>query len=286
MTKLISTPHPREDWGHSGDRIVWVHNRLDVMKGTAHPRADNCNPSLEYDQAKTAGDTKAAVTLVQRCVSERVLDAIAEAIIAANAEPIFAFPHPSFDDADADGFKAVEHRRALNMIPFAFANYLAEAMGGTVNQSIVQAARVGRTKLGQFARFLWQPHFNGEVVAGAPYIVVDDVATTCGTLAALRGHIVRGGGEIIGATVLSHKYGSDLEFAINPTTLSRLQDLYGNDLGTYWQEIVGHDPRCLSNDEGQFLVHWGCQEGRSTWTRAERLHALRTRLAAAAAKGE
>lgn len=283
----MAAAHCRESWGHPGDGKVIVHSRLDHMKGTAYHDGRRAQYGAQYALAKRQGDMKAAVDLVQRCACEAALDAIADAVLGANSEPIIAFPHPSFDDEEADGPRSVENVRPPNAIPFALANFLAETLGGSVNDSIIESARPGRSKLKEFPRFLWQPRFEGEVERRRPYILVDDVVTTGGTLAALRSHVVRGGGTIIAVTALAHAEGADQIFAITPETLSQLDLVYGKEIATFWLETIGHVPHCLSDHEGQFLVRWGRQEaGRSARTGVERLYALRTRIAAAAAKGE
>lgn len=282
MTILIAKPHLREPWGNPGDERVFVHCRLDEMRGTSGSEEEKRLRRPQYEQAKRAGDMTAAVSLVQRCANDAVIDLIVDALLKGAGEPTIVFPHPSFDDEDADGAKSVQQRRPSNAIPFAFGNYLGQVLGCTVNVSIVQAARSSRTKLGLFPRFLWQPRFVGDVIPGAPYILADDVVTSGGTLAALRTHILQGGGVVIAATSLSHKDGTHQKFAIRPETLSSLGVKYGTGFSPYWLETIGHVPGCLCEPEGQFLIRWDAEGS----TGDERLLSLRTRLAEAAARGE
>src|SRR4051812_13035591 len=96
--------HHRQKWGHAGDKLVRVHCRLDRMKGTAHGGDDE--QEEQYGRAKFGGDMRAAVSLVQRCLSDSALDAIADAVLGAKQAPVFVFPHPAFDDDDGDGSMA------------------------------------------------------------------------------------------------------------------------------------------------------------------------------------
>lgn len=134
---------------------------------------------------------------------------------------------------------------------------LINCMELTAPREIAQSARVGRTKLKKFPRFLCQPSFTGTVERGQAYVIVDDVATTGGTLAALRSHIVRGGGTVVGASTLAHTSGFSHPFGIGPETINVLQSQYGNGIIAYWQETFGHGLDSLSESEGQFLVDWG-----------------------------
>ena len=274
--------HRRQAWGHPGDVAVRVHADLATMKGkTAETAAERERLLAITEAAKHGADADAAVALISRLFNEETEDRLVDAIMAANEVPIIVAPYPAFDDEDGDGYRAPS-RAPANMIPFTFAAYLAERFGADHDDQIVQAARVGRSKLGPFPRFLWQPRFDG-VVYNRPYILADDVFTMGGTLAALRNHIVEGGGTVIGVTTLAHKDGFDQPFAIRKETLSQLYGEYGAGLGELWMEIVGHDPECLSENEGQTLIRFALS---ADGDGVVRLHALRDRLAAAAAKGE
>lgn len=276
--------HGRQAWGHPGDAAVRVHADLATMKGkTAATEGERAELLAITEAAKRGADSDAAAALITRLFNEETEDRLVDAIIAADAVPIIVAPYPAFDDEDGDGYRAPS-RGPINMIPFTYAAYLAERFGADHDDQIVQAARVGRSKLGPFPRFLWQPKFNGEVY-NRPYILADDVFTMGGTLAALRNHIVEGGGTVIGVTTLAHKDGFDQPFAIRKETLSQLYGEYGAGIGELWMEIVGHDPECLSENEGQTLIRFALTEA-AGGDGVARLYALRGRLAEAAAKGE
>jgi hypothetical protein len=276
--------HAREPWGQPGDKSVFVHCGLAQLKGKTLPGDQRKQGAAQYRSAKRDSDFHAAGAIVRRCVNDETMDRIVDAVWTAGEAPTIVPPHPPFFDGEADGHRALSQRYPPNALPDAYVAHLENVLGGTVDTDIVQAARVGRTELKQFPRFLWQPRFEGGVRAGAPYIVADDVMTMGGTLAALRSHIVKGGGRVIAVTALAHAEGFDQPFAVREQTLSQLLDLYGNGLSELWKERIGHDPRFLTENEGQSLVRWGLAH--ADRERNERLQLLRDRLAEAAAKAE
>jgi hypothetical protein len=198
-------------------------------------------------------DLDAAYSIVDRCIRQEVVDAIADVVGDCDRTPRLVFPHPSFDDDDAVDAEASLDPVPRNALPFAYAHYLREILGCDVDEEIVQAARAGRTKLGNWLRFLCQPTFVG-VVERRPYILLDDVVSTCGTMTALRSHIVRNGGTVPLVSALASSDGSGMKFGIAPETMNMLRSAYGRELGAYWSEAIGHEVSCLSEAEGRFLL--------------------------------
>lgn len=275
--------HRREPWDESCPEVL-IHTQLDRLTGLFDGYGTLRTEYHDaYLTAKFAFDLDAAYSIIERCIRPELIDAVASAVARSQTRPRLVFPHPEFDDEDAVGsdLDAVP----TNALPFAFANYLAEVTGCEVDEDIAQAARVGRTKLGRWLRFLCQPSFIGPVEP-RPYILIDDVATTCGTMAALRSHILRSGGTICAASALAHVSGKDQKFAVAPGTLAVLMSTYGENLRTHWLEAIGHDISCLTEAEGQFLLLEARQWGREECVLGEQvLHRLRDRLDQAAAKG-
>jgi hypothetical protein len=193
---------------------------------------------------------------------------------------LVVFPHPEFDSGDPVDPGA---ERPKNALPFAFANYMAEDLGCDVDEAIIEVNRPGRTELGLFPRLLWQPRFEGEVRRDRAYILVDDVVTLGGTLAALRSYIVAGGGTVIAASALANTYGRHQKFGIADDTVRVLKSKYGTEFDDLLKEEVGHDSKSLTEVEGQALSDWHDDECRDCGPGDRALQRLRDRFSKAAA---
>lgn len=246
----IQVSHPREPWAGEAPEII-VHGALNTLKGkkgTADREA--------YIAAKRGFDMDAAFQIVERTVSKAGCDSIIAHIIAGGCKARIVMPHPDFDDEDDPGASV----GLTNALPFAFAKYLKDITGRAVDEEIIQMARVGRTKLTKWQRFLYQPAFGGAVRTDEPYILIDDVVSTAGTLAALRSYIVRNGGTVLCATALANGVGKNQPFPITPETSSNLVEAYGAGFAPYWRETFGHEVGCLTEAEGRFLRTWSDEE--------------------------
>ncbi len=286
-TPLVVSPHLRAAWSGSQCRVVHVHGRLERLKGSSDGRGGKAQDIADaYLRAKTDNDLPAAFDLVDLLWDSRAADALADLIFERGVSPIWIFPTPAFDDdmtVDADaGYRAGPR----NAIPFAFVARLKAELGGEENVEIVQAARVGRTKLNLFPRFLWQPSFQGGVEPGRSYLLADDVVTTAGTFAALRSFIVAKGGEVLGATALANSEGKNAPFALTTPTFRLLCQNFGDAFPGFWKEVIGHDAAFLTEAEGQRLLSWIGRHHAGRATGLPRLHILRARLDKARATGE
>ena len=276
--------HPREAWLAPRDSHAFVHYKLEQLKGT-DPAYGNQRATyqLAHDKAKTAFDVEVALDIVERCIQEPVLDRLADVVFETRKSPIFVFPHLPFDDEDEVVGNRALTGTATNALPFAYARFLAETLGGTISSDIIQIARVGRTRLPRWLKFICQPAFEGPVDRTRPYLILDDVMATGGTLAALRSYIIRHGGSVAGTTALANKTGLHQKFAIADQTLNVLKSTYGSGLERYWKETFGHDLHALTEDEAQFLALFPAEFGGRRGD--ELLLGLRERINQAAAKG-
>lgn len=281
---LISRLHLREPWGCPGDRMVLVHTRFDRLNGIEVRGPAGDQRQKDYRLGKYGNDHDAATRVVKGIINKGVLDLLADVVVASDKTPMIVFPHPAFNAVDS-GHAVAETDMVRNAFPFVFANYLGKLLGLPVNDEIVQGARVGRTNMTDFPRFLFQPHFVGEVAPGGSFILVDDVFSRGGTLAALRSHIVRQGGTVVAVTTLAHGSGEHQKFAIDQEIHDMLKEAYGTGCSDFWRSEIGHDTGCLTYSEARFLVRWAEKEHRRARVDA-RLQFLRDRLAEAAAKGE
>jgi hypothetical protein len=279
--------HPRVPWGPWGDEWTLVHCRLDQLNGNFKDYGELRQEYYKtYINAKHGFDMKCAYEIIDRCINEEVISIMARFISTkVDSQPILVFPHPSFDDEDGiDGQKPIG---ALpnNALPFAFAEFLAIKLGCQVNETIIESARPGRSKLTMWMRFLCQPSFEGAVEPNRPYILLDDVITTGGTFAALRNYIVRSGGTVAGTTALAHKNGVHQKFAIADQTLDVLRSHYGDGLEPYWTGTFGHGASLLTEAEADFLAFHARTEWSSSPGGPRVLQDLRERINRAAATG-
>jgi len=276
----VSVNHPRAPWDGRGDVATLVHCRLDQLKGTSNQYRDSATYKAAYEKAKFNYDMDIAFDIVDRCISDECLDSIVDTLLGYAREPIYIYPYMPFDDEDGMGGRVPLDKQPTNALPAAYAQYLSTRLGGSVNETIIQSARAGRTKLNTWLRYLCQPSFEGEIVGNRPYVPVDDVITTGGTLATLRSYIVSCGGTVAGTTALAHKNGVHQKFAIAEDTFGVLCRTYGQELTSYWTETFGHGPASLTDAEAQFLALFEWEPGN------EPIQRLRERINQAAAKGE
>lgn len=268
----VAASHLREPWDKFADKVI-IHDRWDSLK------------NLEgYEEAKRQNNYEAAVHVVQKCISNEAIDRIVDIYVGLDKELKIVRPLPSFDDEGSEDQDLIK-RGPTNAIPAAFQAYLQKVLDIEEEEQVLQVARVGRTKLDQFSRFLYQPRFRGNVSKSEHYIIVDDVISSGGTFAALRSEIVRNSGSVAIFSALAHNSGRDTTLAITDSTLYSLIEAYGPDFKAYWMEAIGHDIACLTEAEASLLVHWAKQkvavsDGEST------LQLLRTRIDSAASNRE
>lgn len=222
--------------------------------GTRGDRGQAAALRAAYERAKGQRDADAATVVTDRFATDGWVDRIVDDMQASPARDKYTlvWPTPSF----VRGADARSVRPAMNALPAAIAAYLSDVLGASLNETIVQAARPGRTKLSRMERFLYQPMFDGEVDQDSGYIIVDDVCSTGGTLAALRHHIVSSGGTIVSVCVLGNRTGVDQTFPIADRTHSVLLSVFDEGIIPFWLEEVGHDVECLTDLEGNALLEW------------------------------
>lgn len=189
-----------------------------------------------YAAAKS-GDSDAAFAVVQDTVSTVAIQALHT--LVAGKTPFFASAH-AFE------------RTGVNAIPEALADELSKRTGFPADNSIVQVNVVGHTGANGFMRLARQAIFDGEVIVGAEYLLVDDFIGQGGTLANLKGYIESSGGIVLGATVLT---GKPYSAKLCPTDeqLAALRSKHGNELEIWWNERFGHGFDCLTQSEARYL---------------------------------
>jgi hypothetical protein len=184
-----------------------------------------------YSQAK-AGSAEAAVELV----SNIALPFIAQISSQLPSDAWYVAPHAR--EATGD-----------NAIPQVLASACASAARGLIDTDIVQISRVFHTGADPMERMATRPDFEGIVIPGADYVLVDDVTTMGGTLAELASYIQARGGNVAGAVVLVNA-GRVEEFHPSLVLLSKLKSRHDNQI----EHIFGIRPDALTANEANYLI--------------------------------
>ena len=226
MNEPIERPY-RSAW-HDFPDVVIAASETEVKK---HP---------EYDQAKS-GDVDQAAPAAKRLsaamLSPQFLDSL-HALLPENAllVPIHAL----------EGM-------GLNRIPAAFAELLSEHFDLEVETRIIQANVVNHTGASGWERMARPAIFDGELVIGRNYLLIDDFVGQGGTLANLRGFILHHGGKVAGAVTLTGR-GDSAKLAMATATLESLRNKHGRQTEIWWTETFGYDFSCLTESEGRYLL--------------------------------
>lgn len=166
-------------------RSAWPPNFPDVVIHTDVPTRDN-HPG--YRAAK-AGDADEALTLAGDLLAPDSIDRLR--FLIGERQALFL---PVIAD-ELMGF---------NAIPDAMAQILGNKLGlAVVAGEIVQTNRVGHTRAPAFQRLATPATFEGQVQAGACYVLVDDHVGLGGTLTNLRGYVEARGAHAIAITTLT-----------------------------------------------------------------------------------
>jgi len=219
----VKKPH-RVPWNEFSD-IVIAADESSVKRHT------------EYEGAKT-GDVPAAKRLAAQLVRPHSLDAIRELIGDRQAAllPVHALENQGY-----------------NRIPAAFAEMLGEKLHLEVEIGIIQANVVNHTGASGWERMVRPPVFDGTVIAGKAYFMVDDFVGQGSTLANLRGYLMHGGGLVLGAATLTGRADS-ATLALKADTLTALREKHGEQIEIWWQETLGYRFDCLTESEARYLV--------------------------------
>lgn len=216
--------HPdRTPWGDFPDVLIHAEE-LRVKK---HPL---------YDIAK-AGNGTAAWTLAAELMSPAINDALTR---LTKGRLVFVLPVHANETV------------GINEIPIMMAENLADMLQLPVWLKVIQVNTVGHTGASGFHRMANQPLFDGPIIPGADYLIVDDFIGMGGTVANLRGYVERQGGRVLAATALTGKpYSAILK--PRDETLRDLRSKHGPELEHWWQGAFGHDFSLLTQSEARYL---------------------------------
>ena len=117
----------------------------------------------------------------------------------------------------------------------------------------MQTNVVSHTGADGFGRLARQPIFDGEVISGTEYVLVDDFVGQGGTLANLRGYIESKGGRVLAAVTLTGKPHS-AKLTLEKAQLEELRHKHGKEFEKWWQERFGYSFDCLTQSEARYLA--------------------------------
>ncbi|CAK0777642.1 hypothetical protein CCP4SC76_6450001 [Gammaproteobacteria bacterium] len=233
-------------------RTLWLEN---FPKVDIHASESLVKKHLYYNSAKS-GNAESAMELAVDLGNNQIIEALAR---YRSESPIFVPVH---------GIEG----SSINEIPMALSRYLSMRLGFDMSTDIVQTSKAGHTGASGWWRLLSPALFDGDVISGRNYILVDDFIGMGGTLANLRGYIESQGGRVLQAQSLTGKPRSAI-LSLQPETLKTLRDKYGNDLESWWYGEFGYRFSTLTESEAQYLIRAGDAD------------TIRTRLAEARRKG-
>ena len=215
----------------------------------------------DYADAKAGNDAVAAANLVADLVDEAGIAAV-RTLIATVSEcgaPMLVCAN------------AYEHQ-GFNAIPAALAKLFSKRLGVSFDTNVTQTNLVSHTGADGYGRLARQACFDGPIVAGREYVMVDDFVGQGGTLANLRGWIEKKGGKVVGAVALT---GKPYSAKLNPTKeqLHELRQKHGSDFEKWWKTHFAHPFDCLTYSEARYLA------------RSPDVDTIRSRLAKASGKG-
>lgn len=217
------------------------------MKATRTPLDDFPDVVLHADElavkrheqypAAKAGDLTAADVVTSELIGSIALFDLAKVFDGRSVElvPIHAL-----------------ETQGVNEIPAALANLISRLLGVPVTRGIVQLNSVGHTGADGFTRLANQALFDGPVVAGKTYFIVDDFVGQGGTLANLIGFIRSRMGDVLGATVLTGKPFS-AKLAPEYGQIAALRAKHGAQLEEWWKQSFGFGFECLTRSEARYL---------------------------------
>jgi hypothetical protein len=208
-------------------RFPWPADFPDVVVHTTVPERDS-HPA--YASAK-AGDPEAALTLASDLLDSRSVEVLRSIIEAREALllPVIA-----------------DETLGFNAIPDAMAQVLGQDLNlPVIAGEIVQINKVGHTRAPAFQRLVTPAAFDGEVQAGAAYLLVDDHVGLGGTLANLRGHVEGHGGHVVVVTTLTESRDAR-RISLRPETRDMLWERHGEELDQLWRAQFGYGIDCLT----------------------------------------
>ena len=202
-----------------------------------HTNVITMKSHVDYAAAK-AGDIRAAKRVVETLAKPDKLRNIVHQHPDAVFLPVLAM--------EASG---------KNMLPLALARKLSRATGLGVETDIIQINKTFHTNSSGAHRLASIARFDGQAAQPTSYVLVDDVVTSGGTLAAMRQHVEESGGRVVAITALAAAAYANV-VAITAGTLQRLYAKFpGAELDTLLKDLkIAPDRTDLTNSQANYVL--------------------------------
>lgn len=210
------------------DAYKWAD---DFPKGYGHTNIVYLKRCVGYSDAKD-GDLLAACLVVKQCVKKRRIDIIRDWYPDAVLLPVIS----------------------RNALPFALALFI----GLPIHTDVTKQPQKPRKSMSAMERLLNKPIFEGYILPNKDFIIVDDVVTQGGTVAALRQHVISKGGRVVAVVALAYSIGSSI-FAPRRFNFVRLFLKFGNKLLYLLKSLgIASDISELTNSQIRYLLRFSC----------------------------
>ena len=233
------TPYDQPNWSADETALEehhWPENFPQVMFQTNTSALKNSGNRELHAKAKN-GDRQSAWTLVQKLIKPDRMQAFADQYKGALVVPVRG-----------------EGAGSKNQIPYAYAAALKEDYGMKLDNSIIQVQKAGHTSAEGIHRLMAHSVFDGEVIPGQDYVLLDDVMTFGGTLNDLRDYIESNGGHVVACTVLAvGRNGSYL--AVQPKTVEEIYSKFGKEeINNLLREAgIAYDAESLTDRQARYI---------------------------------
>jgi hypothetical protein len=201
----------------------------DFPKGIGHTSIAFLKRCVGFKDAKN-GDLNAAHIVVSQCVKHDRLFELHGKYPCAVLLPVLG----------------------KNQLPMA----LAHAVGLPIWTDVVLIKTISRKLLCAIERLLHKPVFTGYIQEGLDYILVDDVISQGGTMAALRQYVLSLGGNVVAIVALAYAIGSH---AIAPKAhyVVHLVVKFGKALISLLRRFgIAASVRGLTNSQAKYLLRF------------------------------
>jgi len=215
----------------------WSEELKEVITNTSY---QSMLENRELQIKGKAGNEQAAVELVSKIVNKEVVSQLAEKYPDAIVIPI-----PSMETAD----------KRPNAIPMAYAREYEKA-GLNISTDIIEIDSAHHTGKNAFKRTVNRPHFDGEVIKGKEYIIVDDVFTMGGTINSLKNFIEDKGGRVVSVSTLTPGVENSKILGITDETVTVLKkiDQKGELLNAIHKLDIAENYEALTDPIGKYIV--------------------------------